>query len=104
MDVRTLLAHNMKHYRKVLGISQGVLAARVGCSTVMIGNIEIKKAFPSPDNLDRIAGALEVTATELFADDAGEVVPLSVVRDELKKEIKGRLEVKILEALNEALG
>jgi transcriptional regulator with XRE-family HTH domain len=94
----------MKHFRKILGISQMILAERVGCSTTMIGNIEIRKAFPSPENLDRIATALEVQTGDLFADSQVEVVPLSVIKSQLQKEIKEKLEVRILAVLNECLG
>jgi predicted transcriptional regulator len=45
-DCRKLLARNMKKYRQILGISQIILADKVGCSTTLIGNIEIGKRFP----------------------------------------------------------
>jgi transcriptional regulator with XRE-family HTH domain len=102
-DVRTLLAQNMKYFRKILGISQMVLAERVGCSTTMIGNIEIKKAFPSPENFDRIAEALEVQTGDLLADNQEKPLPLSVLKTQLQKEIKEKLEVRILAVLSECL-
>jgi transcriptional regulator with XRE-family HTH domain len=102
-DIHTLLARNIKYYRKLLGISQMVLAARVGCSTTLIGNIEIKKCFPSPKNINRIAQALEIQPSDLFTDNAESIVPLSVTKTQLKKEIKSILEKKILETLKEVL-
>jgi len=51
-DVHTLLAQNIKKYRQILGISQAELAERMNCSLTLIGNIEIKKRFPSSKNLD----------------------------------------------------
>jgi transcriptional regulator with XRE-family HTH domain len=67
-DVRTLLALNLKKYRKILGFSQAALAEKVNCSTTFIGNIEIKKRFPSAQYLNRIIKVLGVKPADLFAD------------------------------------
>jgi predicted transcriptional regulator len=37
-DVQTLLALNLKKYRKIIGLSQAALAEKVNCSTTFIGN------------------------------------------------------------------
>jgi transcriptional regulator with XRE-family HTH domain len=66
--VHTLLARNMKKYRQMLGLSQAALAEKINCSTTLIGNIEIKKRFPSSKNIDRIARALGVKPADLFAE------------------------------------
>ena len=67
-DVRALLALNLKKYRKILGFSQATLAEKVNCSTTFIGNIEIRKRFPSALYLNRIIKALGVKPADLFAD------------------------------------
>jgi transcriptional regulator with XRE-family HTH domain len=102
-DTRTLLASNMKYYRKLLEISQMVLAARVGCSTTLIGNIEIKKCFPSPKNLDRIAAALEVSPSGLFAENSASVIPVELKKARLKQELEEKLDKKVLDAIKSAL-
>jgi len=71
-DCRKLLAKNMKKYRQILGISQMLLAEKVGCSTTLIGNIEINKRFLSAENINRIAKALEVRISDLFAEQEPE--------------------------------
>jgi transcriptional regulator with XRE-family HTH domain len=48
-DVQTLLAINLKKYRKILGFSQAALAEKVNCSTTFIGNIEIKSVSRQPN-------------------------------------------------------
>jgi transcriptional regulator with XRE-family HTH domain len=96
-DCRRLLAGNMKKYRKILGISQMALAERVGCSTTLIGNIEINKRFPSAENINRIAKALEVEVADLFAGTEPESMKVMASR----KEIKARLEKGISALLNE---
>jgi len=68
IDCRLLLARNMKKYRKILGLSQMALADKVGCSTTLIGNIEINRRFPSADNINRIANALGVKVADLFLE------------------------------------
>ena len=57
-DCRLLLAKNMKKYCKLMGLSQMALAEAIGCSTTLIGNIEI----------NRIAKALNVKVADLFAE------------------------------------
>jgi transcriptional regulator with XRE-family HTH domain len=57
----------MKVQRKILGISQAQLAEKVDTSTHYIGMIEIKKKFPTPEMLERIAAALEIDAPALFS-------------------------------------
>jgi len=66
MTTRALLSHNMKLLRNQRGLSQQALADLVECSTPFIGNIEIGRRFPSPENLDKIASSLGVLPAELF--------------------------------------
>ena len=68
-DVRTLLALNLKKYRKILGFSQAALAEKVNCSTTFIGNIEISKRFPSAEYLNRIVKVLGVKPADLFTEE-----------------------------------
>jgi transcriptional regulator with XRE-family HTH domain len=96
-DCRKLLAKNMKKYRQILGISQMSLAEKVGCSTTLIGNIEINKRFPSADNINRIAKALDVKVADLFA----EVEPESMKVMASQKELKTKLEKLMGKAIDE---
>ena len=87
-DCRKLLSRNMKKYRQILGISQVALAEKVGCSTTLIGNIEINKRFPSADNINRIAEALEVTISDLFAEQEPESMKVMASKQELKAKLE----------------
>ena len=69
-NARELLAQNMKVARARFGYSQMKLAEKIGCSTSLIGDIEICKKFPSAENLDRIAEALSLRTSELFYESA----------------------------------
>jgi transcriptional regulator with XRE-family HTH domain len=97
-DVRVLLAKNMKRCRSILGLSQMALAERIGCSTTLIGNIETLHRFPSADSLNRIAAALRIHPSELFAEDSA-----AINRIEYAIEVRDRLESRIHEAIDEAL-
>jgi len=67
MNLRELLAYNMKENRNRLGLSQARLAERSGLSTQYIAMIELARKFPSPEMLEHIASALEIDPPELFS-------------------------------------
>ena len=96
-DCRKLLAKNMKKYRQILGISQMALAEKIGCSTTLIGNIEINKRFPSADNINRIAKALDVKISDLFTEQEPESMKIMAT----KKELKAKLEKLMSKAIDE---
>jgi transcriptional regulator with XRE-family HTH domain len=97
--VRILLARNMKRFREILGISQMELAEKIGCSPTLIGKIETMKRFPSAENIDRIAEALKITPSDLFADtDNSEVIRSKAAQQKRKSLLK----TKILKAIDEA--
>jgi len=65
-DIKDLVANNIKKYRTALGFSQARLAEKVKTSTNYIGLLEIKRKFPSPKMMERLAAALGIDTTELF--------------------------------------
>jgi len=67
MELKTLLALNMKKQRQNLGISQAALAERVETSTHYIAMIELQRKTPSLVMIERIAKALEIESPELFS-------------------------------------
>ena len=99
-DCRQLLAKNMKKYREILGISQMSLAEEIGCSITFIGNIEINRRFPSADNINRIAKALNVEVADLFAKQE----PESIKKMASKKEFKVKLGKLVDKAVDELFG
>ena len=96
-DCRQLLARNMKKYRQILNLSQIALAEKVGCSSTLIGNIEINRRFPSAENINRIADALEVKVADLFSESD----PQSMKAMASKKELKAKLERLMGKAIDE---
>jgi len=97
-DVRILLAKNMKKFRKILGFSQMELAEKIGCSTTLIGKIEIMKRFPSADNINLIAKALKIATADLFIDSENSEMQKSMAS---KQKRKSQLKTKINKAIDD---
>jgi transcriptional regulator with XRE-family HTH domain len=66
-NIRTVLADNIRAYRRALGLTQAKLAEKVDTSTHYIGMIETQQNYPSPKMLERIAAALGVDTLDLFS-------------------------------------
>jgi len=66
-NIRDILARNIKENRRKHGLSQERLAEKAGISTPFVAMIEVSRKFPTPDVLDKIAGALNIKTWQLFA-------------------------------------
>jgi transcriptional regulator with XRE-family HTH domain len=64
--IREVLAGNIKEYRRRLGFSQDKLAELAGISSQYLATVETCRKFPTPEVLDRLAGALDISTHELF--------------------------------------
>lgn len=62
-----LVSKNIRHYRKICGISQEELAYRAGLHRTYIGSVERGERNLSLLNLELIAKALGVSPAQLFA-------------------------------------
>jgi len=67
MKLRTILAENIKTYRKEMGMSQMKLADLVDTAPNYVAMIEAGKRFPSDVMLEKIAVALNKEPFELFS-------------------------------------
>lgn len=68
MNGRSLVARNVRRIRVTKGISQERLAFDSGIDRSYLGGIEREAKNPTIDLLDRLAGTLEVSLAELFAE------------------------------------
>ena len=91
-NLRLLLSDNIKKRRKVLGISQAVLAERVNASTHYIAQVEQQNRFPSSDMLERIALALEIDSPELFYPRPYPAEAVKQFNEGVKADVEKRLE------------
>ena len=90
------LSKNMKAYRKKLGLSQEILAEKVGTAPNYISLIEQGRKFPSPQMLERIANALNIHSIELFSQ---EYIPNAQI-DQVQQEILDGVKSAINNAFN----
>jgi len=99
MNVREILAQNLKENRRRLGITQPELAEKAGLSTHYLAMIEIAQKFPSADVLDRLAAALGIGSNELFS------VSVSPERamEQMQQKILENLDQAIEHALDKAI-
>ncbi|MCL2180082.1 MAG: helix-turn-helix domain-containing protein [Treponema sp.] len=66
LNIRDILAHNLKENRKKCGFTQEKLAEKAGISAHYLAMVEVSKKFPTPEMLDRIAQALKIETYKLF--------------------------------------
>jgi len=100
-NIRDLLAQNIKKYRSALGISQAKLAEKVNTSTNYIGLLEIKRKFPSPEMMERLAFALGIDTTELFHKELTSIDAIKTYRKAAIEDIQGKISQVIEEQLQD---
>ena len=66
MQLKKELGKNIQKYRKLNKITQEKLAEIIGVEINSISSIETGKYFPSPENLVKIANALNTNISNLF--------------------------------------
>jgi len=67
MEIRDLLALNLRRYRRTAGLSQEELARRAGVDRTYISALERSVYSASIDVVARLAAVLEVDAADLLA-------------------------------------
>jgi len=100
-SLKQILAFNMKEQRRILGISQAVLAERISTSTNYIAMIELERKTPSIPMLERIAEALQIDPTELFSQKKAPSVSLRKLHKTVLEDIEKAVSAVISERLNE---
>jgi transcriptional regulator with XRE-family HTH domain len=66
MEIREILATNLRRYRKAAGLNQEELAHRVGIDRTYVSSLERRVYAASIDLLDRLAKALDIEAADLL--------------------------------------
>ena len=94
IKLRTILAENIKAYRKEIGFSQLKLANLIDSAPNYIAMIEAEKRFPTDTMLEKIALALNKEPCELFL--------IKPMQKEWQKTILAEMENFIAQKLNEA--
>jgi transcriptional regulator with XRE-family HTH domain len=94
-SLKQLLAANMKKHRRLLGISQAALAARVNTSTHYIAMIELGRKAPSFDMLERIAAGLEIDAPALFSMETIPAASITALHEALLTDIAALITARL---------
>jgi transcriptional regulator with XRE-family HTH domain len=102
-NIREVLAKNMKENRQKLGITQAELAEKADISTNFLAMIELRKKFPSPEILERIATALNVETSALFTTPASPEIALERLHRAVLTDIKQVVNAAVKEAIAENL-
>ena len=66
MDIKELLGKRIKELRKEKGLTQEQLAETVGIEPNNLSRIEKGRNYPTPENLLKIANALNVSVDKLY--------------------------------------
>lgn len=69
MDIKQQLGKRIQEFRKAKSYTQEGLAELIGIDTVSLSKIETGRNYPSPENLAKLAKALNVEVYELFVQD-----------------------------------
>lgn len=66
-DIKKLLGKNIRAYRLKNGLTQEKLAEMANTATNYLGLIECGKKFPSAEMIEKVALALQIDPSNLFA-------------------------------------
>ncbi len=66
-SIRQTLAQNIKRFRETRNMSQADLAFEAGISIPFLSDIERGNKWPSPETIEKIAGAFEIKSFQLFS-------------------------------------
>jgi transcriptional regulator with XRE-family HTH domain len=86
-NIGEVLANNIKKYRRDNGFSQDKLAELAGISSQYLATVETCRKFPTPEVLDRLAGALSIETHELFTSDPSPQNELEKLRQDIIGEV-----------------
>jgi transcriptional regulator with XRE-family HTH domain len=107
VDIREILAANIKENRRKKGLTQEKLAEKADMSLHYLAILELAHKFPSGEMLERLAEALEVEPHELFTVSPSPQSELEQLRQEIKNDIENafgeKLERSIADAIEKAL-
>ena len=90
-DIRDVFADNLKKFRQARGWSQAFLAEKAEISTNYIGILENAVKFPSSEMIQKLALALEIDPTDLFAKETNPIITMKTNQKEALLAVSGML-------------
>jgi transcriptional regulator with XRE-family HTH domain len=106
VDIKEILAANLKENRRKKGLTQEKLSEQADMSLQYLAMLELARKFPSGEMLERLADALDIEPHQLFSvetapEDALERLHRSIVAD-IEQEII-RMRQVVRETIKETL-
>jgi len=96
-DLRSVLASNMKLYRKSLGLSQAKLAEMADIADNYVAQIETGRRFPSINMIERIASILKKDTLDLFSVEHIELARKKNLKTKIMTDIEHILTTRLNE-------
>ena len=103
VDIREILAANIKENRRKMGLTQEKLAEKADMSLHYLAILELARKFPSGEMLERLAEALEIEPHELFIVSPSPQDELEKLRQEIKNDIENSLGEKLEQSIADAI-
>ena len=107
MKAREIFKENLKYHRKQRGLTQEKLAEAINCNPKYISEIESRNKFPSPETIDAVASALNITITQLFEEQGSPMNAAAFNKtkfaEELTTELHNRMKQDILDFLDKKI-
>jgi len=97
INIREVLATNIKKYRRNCGFSQDKLAELASISSQYLATVETCRKFPTPEVLDRLAEALEIETYELFSFSSTPQKELEKLRQDIIGEVVKTIKLSFAE-------
>ena len=88
MNIKEILAENIKGKRRNIGLTQEKLAEKTGMSLQYLAMLELAHKFPSGEMLERLANALDIETYELLAISPSANNELEILRKNIICEVK----------------
>jgi len=99
VDIREILAANIKENRRKKGLTQEKLAEKANMSLHYLAILELARKFPSGEMLERLAKALEIEPYEFFTIAPSPQDELEQLRREIINDIKNAFGERIDQAI-----
>ena len=103
VDIKEVLAANIKENRRKKGLTQEKLAELANMSLNYLAILELARKFPSGEMLERLAEVLEINPHELFNAAPSPQNELEKLRHEIKNDITNAFEERVEQAINDVI-
>ena len=103
LDIKEVLAANIKENRRKMGLTQEKLAEKASMSLHYLAILELAKKFPSGEMLERLAEALEIEPHEFFIITPSPQTELEQLRQEIKNDIQNAFVERLEQAITDVL-